>query len=84
MPFRETDSQWSRHKEPIINEKEYYTTCAHWILTRKDLAAFEKLYPIVSRITGLIVTILEGAFPENVSGWRHAQSAFRSDKRPDV
>ena len=36
----------------------------HWLLARKDLAAFEKLYPIVRRITGLIVTILEGAFPE--------------------
>jgi hypothetical protein len=36
----------------------------HWLLARKDLAAFEKLYPIVRRITELIVTILEGAFPE--------------------
>jgi hypothetical protein len=36
----------------------------HWLLARKDLAAFEKLYPIVRRITDLIVTILEGAFPE--------------------
>jgi len=23
----------------------------HWLLTQKDLAAFEKLYPIVRRIT---------------------------------
>jgi hypothetical protein len=36
----------------------------HWLLARRDLAAFEKLYPIVSRITELIVAILEGAFPE--------------------
>ena len=36
----------------------------HWLLARRDLAAFEKLYPIVSRITDLIVAILEGAFPE--------------------
>jgi hypothetical protein len=36
----------------------------HWLLARKDLAAFEKLYPIVRRITDLILTILEGAFPE--------------------
>ena len=36
----------------------------HWLLARKDLAAFEKLYPIVRRITGSIVTILEGAFTE--------------------
>ena len=35
-----------------------------WLIARKDLAAFEKLYPIVSRITDLIVAILEGAFPE--------------------
>jgi hypothetical protein len=33
----------------------------HWLLGRRDLAAFEKLYPI---ITELIVAILEGAFPE--------------------
>ena len=36
----------------------------HWLLARRDLAAFEKLYPTVSRITELIVAILEGAFPE--------------------
>jgi hypothetical protein len=36
----------------------------HWLIARKDLAAFEKLYPIVRRITDLIVAILEGAFPE--------------------
>jgi hypothetical protein len=36
----------------------------HWLLGQRDLAAFEKLYPIVSRITDLIVVILEGAFPE--------------------
>jgi hypothetical protein len=36
----------------------------HWLLARRDLAAFEKLYPIVRRITELIVAILEGAFPE--------------------
>src|SRR5678815_2587911 len=36
----------------------------HWLLTRRDLAAFEKLYPIVRRITDLILAILEGAFPE--------------------
>jgi hypothetical protein len=36
----------------------------HWLLARRDLAAFEKLYPIVRRITDLIVAILEGAFPE--------------------
>ena len=36
----------------------------HWLLARKDLAAFEKLYPIVRRITDLILAILEGAFPE--------------------
>jgi hypothetical protein len=36
----------------------------HWLLARQDLAAFEKLYPIVRRITDLIVVILEGAFPE--------------------
>jgi hypothetical protein len=36
----------------------------HWLLARKDLAAFEKLYPIVRQITDLIVAILEGAFPE--------------------
>jgi oligoendopeptidase F len=36
----------------------------HWLLGRRDLAAFEKLYPLVSRITDLIVAILEGAFPE--------------------
>ena len=36
----------------------------HWFLARRDLVAFEKLYPIVRRITDLIVAILEGAFPE--------------------
>jgi hypothetical protein len=36
----------------------------HWLLGRRDLAAFEKLYPIVRQITELIVAILEGAFPE--------------------
>jgi hypothetical protein len=36
----------------------------HWLLARRDLAAFEKLYPIVRRITDLILAILEGAFPE--------------------
>jgi hypothetical protein len=36
----------------------------HWLLGRRDLAAFEKLYPLVSRITDVIVAILEGAFPE--------------------
>jgi hypothetical protein len=36
----------------------------HWLLTRRDLAAFEKLYPIVRRITDLILAILEEAFPE--------------------
>ena len=36
----------------------------HWLLARRDLAAFEKLYPMVRRITGLILAILEGAFPE--------------------
>jgi len=36
----------------------------HWRLARRDLAAFEKLYPIVRQITDLIVAILEGAFPE--------------------
>jgi hypothetical protein len=36
----------------------------HWLLARRDLAAFDKLYPIVRRITDLIVAILEGAFPE--------------------
>ena len=36
----------------------------HWVLARRDLAAFEKLYPIVRRITDLILAILEGAFPE--------------------
>jgi hypothetical protein len=36
----------------------------HWLLARRDLAAFEKLYPIARRITDLIVAILEGAFPE--------------------
>ena len=36
----------------------------HWLLAQKDLAAFGKLYPMVSRITDLIVAILEGAFPE--------------------
>jgi hypothetical protein len=41
----------------------------HWLLARTDLAVFEKLYPIVRRITDLIIAILEGAFPEmsNVS-----------------
>jgi hypothetical protein len=34
----------------------------HWLLARRDLAAFEKLYPIVRRITDLILAILEGAF----------------------
>ena len=36
----------------------------HWLLAQKDLAAFEKLYPIVRQITEVIVAILEGAFPE--------------------
>ena len=36
----------------------------HWLLGRRDLAAFEKLHPIVRQITELIVAILEGAFPE--------------------
>jgi len=36
----------------------------HWLLARRDLAAFEKLYPIVRRIADLIVATLEGAFPE--------------------
>ena len=36
----------------------------HWLLARRDLATFEKLYPIVRRITDLILAILEGAFPE--------------------
>ena len=36
----------------------------HWVLGRRDLAVFEKLYPIVRQITELIVAILEGAFPE--------------------
>jgi len=36
----------------------------HWLLARRDLAAFEKLYPNVRRITDLILAILEGAFPE--------------------
>jgi hypothetical protein len=36
----------------------------HWLLARRDLAAFEKLYPIVRQITDLIGAILEGAFPE--------------------
>ena len=36
----------------------------HWLVARRDLATFEKLYPIVRRITELIVAILEGAFPE--------------------
>ena len=36
----------------------------HWVLERRDLAVFEKLYPIVRQITELIVAILEGAFPE--------------------
>jgi hypothetical protein len=36
----------------------------HWLLARRDLAAFEKLYPIVRRITDLILATLEGAFPE--------------------
>src|SRR4029077_373658 len=36
----------------------------HWLLARRNLAAFEKLYPIVRRITDLILAILEGAFPE--------------------
>ena len=36
----------------------------HWLLARRDLAAFEKLYPAVKRITDLILAILEGAFPE--------------------
>ncbi len=33
----------------------------HWLVARRDLATFEKLYPIVRRITELIVAILEGA-----------------------
>jgi len=36
----------------------------HWLLARRDLAAFEKLYPNVRRITDLILAILEGAFPQ--------------------
>ena len=36
----------------------------HCLLARRDLAAFEKLYPAVKRITELILAILEGAFPE--------------------
>src|SRR5260370_21063556 len=36
----------------------------HWLLARRDLAAVEKLYPIVRRITDLILAILEEAFPE--------------------
>jgi hypothetical protein len=36
----------------------------HWLLGRRDLAAFEKLYPIAGQITHLIGAILEGAFPE--------------------
>ena len=36
----------------------------HWLLARRDIAAFEKLYPNVRRITDLILAILEGAFPE--------------------
>ena len=36
----------------------------HWLLAQKDLAAFEKPYPLVRQITEVIVAILEGAFPE--------------------
>src|SRR5262245_21203434 len=36
----------------------------HWLLGQRDLAAFEKLYPIVRRITNMIIATLEGAFPE--------------------
>jgi hypothetical protein len=32
----------------------------HWLLARRDLAAFEKLYPIVRRITDLILASLKG------------------------
>jgi hypothetical protein len=56
----------------------------HWLLARRDLAAFEKLYPIVRRITDLILAILEGAFPEMSRVSATPQSALRRDKRADV
>jgi hypothetical protein len=53
----ETLNDLSRANDELIQ-------ALHWLIARKDLAAFEKLYPIVRRITDLIVAILEGAFPE--------------------
>ena len=55
----------------------------HWLLGRRDLAAFEKLYPIVRHLTELIVPSLEELFRKCLT-LRRTQSALRSDKRADV